>query len=195
MPNFFRNVLSVLTAAITLLGASCNKEAQTPDKPTVAVQSKTNLIFPDQLRVDDATVNTFVRSALTQCASSDYEAFRSLWTAKQEPISKAEFSEGWDAVRRIEVRALEKVLLAMGDDGKTTEPVYVLLAEVELDAAARVGKREPIREIVLMLVREHDQWRLAGAPKEMREWVKSKLAANPTDLANPTTNEPPSKSP
>lgn len=148
------------------------------------------MIFPDSLRASDEAVNIFVRAALTQCAGGNYESFRALWSARQEPISRAEFEEGWQAVQRIEVRGLQKVLLADDQEKAAAEPVYVLLVEVALDPAARAGKREPLREIVLMLVREHDQWRLGNAPKDMREWIKKKSAVPASDGTSPSTITP-----
>lgn len=183
----------VTTAAIAILAwaPGCRDE----DKPATAPPTKppggqaAELIFPDSLRASDEAVNIFVRTALTQCAGGNYESFRALWSARQDPISRGEFEEGWQAVQRIEVRGLQKVLLAADQENATAEPVYVLLVEVALDPAAKAGKREPLREIVLMLTREHDQWRLASAPKDMREWIKEKSAITPNP-ASPTTIAP-----
>lgn len=146
---------------------------------TVSDKTGAELLFPDALRVADDSVNQFVRTALTQCAKGKYEAFRALWSARRDPISRGEFEEGWHAVHRIEVKGLQKVLLESDPNAKASEPVYVLLVEVALDEAARVGQREPLREIVLMLVKEHDQWRLAAAPKEMRDWIKKQSLSQP----------------
>jgi hypothetical protein len=85
---------------------------------------------------------------------------------------------------------LQKVLLAADDDAAASETVYVLFVEVALDPAQKAGKRAPLREIVMMLVLEYDQWRLASAPKAMRDWIKQQIAApsnNPT-ASPPTTN-------
>ena len=195
MPSRWRNIAGVVIVTCVFAAASCRQESPSSKPTSAAVEVKTELTFPESLRVTDESVNNFVRAALTQCASGDYEAFRGLWTAKQEPIARAEFNEGWHAVNRIEVRALEKVLLATGEDAKATQPVYVLAARVELDPAARVGKREPVREIVLMLVRENDQWRLAAAPKDMRDWVKKKLDSPPEDSTRPDAGQTTGNSP
>jgi hypothetical protein len=134
------------------------------------------LSFPEERRVADASVNEFVARAMSVCAGGRYEEFRLLWTAREDPLSRAEFEEGWNAVQRIEVRALEKVLIeadpAEGRDAPQT--VYALLADVSFDPARRAGQKEPLRHVVLMIAREGDQWRLARAPKAMREWVKKK---------------------
>lgn len=184
-----------------MAGVSCREEGGAAAPARIAPEVKVELVFPASLHTPDQSVNEFVQTSLSQCAKGDYEAFRSLWTARQEPITRAEFHEGWNAVKQVEVRALEKALLALGEDSDKTVPVFVLLVEVSLDESARVSQRKSVREIVLMLVREHDQWRLAGAPKEMREWIKRKLAtpegdANTDQIRPEKWNEkPPVKEP
>lgn len=177
-----RCTLVALLAPVVSLSLSltaCSRESSSEQKgrengPAAPERKEEIVVFPSWLRVDDATVNEFVRKALAQCAAGDYDAFRRLWTARQEPLPRGEFEEGWQAVQRINVRALEKVMLT-GDadhDHADAETVYALLVEVSLDPTRRAGQREPHRDIVLMLSRERDQWRLARPPKTMREWIK-----------------------
>lgn len=172
-------------AAAMFGGGGCREDAKTAEMPSPAPVATAELIFPESMRAPDESVNIFVRKALTQSAGGKYEDFRALWSAKQEPISRGEFEEGWNAVHRIEVRGLKKVMLAGDQDSAAPEPVYVLLVEVALDPARKAGQREPVREIVMMLVGEHDQWRLASAPKSMREWIKQNSAAGATPLQPP----------
>lgn len=136
------------------------------------------LVFPDELRVADSTVNEFVTRAMTTCAADEYEAFRLLWSARETPLPREEFEQGWHAVQTIKVRALEKVMLDADPNSGRIEPetVYALLAEVSLDPTQKVGQKEPQRHVVLMLTREHEQWLLAQAPKPMRDWIKKKSA-------------------
>ena len=152
------------------------------------------LVFPDDLRMADAGVNEFVARAMTTCAKGEYDAFRLLWSAREEPLPREEFEQGWQAVQTIRVRALEKVKLA--PDARTTPPqdevAYALLAEVSLDPTHKAGQREPQREVVLMLTREHDEWRLARAPKPMRNWVRDKVAqssVSATDAVHPPPSQ------
>jgi len=149
-------------------------------------------MFPTELYVADATVNDFVAKAMTTCAAGEYEAFRLLWSVREDPLPREEFEQGWQAVETIKVRALEKVMLAADPSAGRTEPetVYALLVEVSLDPAQKVGQTEPQRRVVLMLTREHEQWRLAQAPKPMRDWVKDKIAAASGESAPPTIPKP-----
>lgn len=150
------------------------------------------LIFPDELRVTDSTVNEYVVKAMTTCAVGEYEAFRLLWSARETPLPREEFEQGWQAVQNIQVRALEQVLLDADPSADRTQPetVYALLIEVALDPAQKVGQKEPRRLVVLMLTREHEQWRLATAPKPMREWVKKIIAEPSVDGAPSTVPQP-----
>jgi len=136
-----------------------------------------SLVFPDEMRVSDASINEFVTKAMTVCATGDYEAFRLLWSAREDPLPRSDFEQGWHAVRGIEVRALQKAMLeadpSVGRENK--ERVYVLLVDVTFDPAQKPGQNEPLRHVVLMVVSENDDWRLAKAPKAMREWVKNKV--------------------
>lgn len=159
---------------------------------TAKSQRPNLLIFPDELRVADSKVNEYVAKAMTTCAGGQYEAFRLLWSARETPLPREEFEQGWQAVQNIQVRALEKVMLDADPGAGRTEPemVYALLIEVALDPTQKVGQKESQRLVVLMLTREHEQWRLATAPKPMREWVKKKIAAASVESAPPTIPRP-----
>lgn len=145
------------------------------------------LIFPDELRVADETVNDFVAKAMSICAAREYEAFRLLWSVRGDPLPREEFEQGWQAVQIIKVRALEKVMIDADPSAGRAEPetVYALLVDVSLDPEQKAGQKKPQREVVLMLIREHEQWHLAQAPKPMREWVKKKLAEASIESAPP----------
>jgi len=145
------------------------------------------LIFPDELRVADETVNDFVAKAMSTCAAGEYEPFRLLWSVRGDPLPREEFEQGWQAVQVIKVRVLEKVMIDADPNAGRAEPeiVYALLVDVSLDPEQKAGQKKPQREVVLMLIREHEQWRLAQAPKPMRDWIKKILADAPSESANP----------
>lgn len=114
------------------------------------------------MEVDDPTVNGFVRATIEACASADYERFRALWSATEEPLSREQFERGWRTARRIEVHALQP--LRHPKDGSI---LYYIHASVEL--APQV--REPKREVVLLIVKRDGRWRLARAPDSVRKRV------------------------
>jgi len=194
-----RNLLLLaLISVATGFVPSCRRDEQEKPPPaastsTAAKSQRPNLlIFPEELRVADSTVNEYVAKAMTTCAAGDYEAFRLLWSARETPLPREEFEQGWQAVQNIQVRALEKVMLDADPSAGRTEPelVYALFIEVALDPAQKAGQKESRRLVVLMLTREHEQWRLATAPKPMREWIKKKIAEASAQIAPSTVPNP-----
>ncbi len=170
--------------------AAAGRQAETGQQ-----KRKELLVFPDEVRVEDASVNDFLERAMEDCASGDYDKFRLLWSARQEPLPRDEFEQGWQAVRQIRIRALQRVMLAPDPDHELDqgETVYAFLADVALDPMHRAGQREPNREVVLMVIREHEQWRLARAPKPMRTWIKEQPSAvshQPSAISHPPRSVP-----
>ena len=92
------------------------------------------VVFPDELRVSDDTVNAFVENAMRLCAAGDYEAFRLLWSDRSDPLPRDEFEQGWQAVETIRVRALNPVILQSDNeasrDGDPSERAFIVLVEV-----------------------------------------------------------------
>jgi len=182
--------LILICAALLCFGSACRPDqdgATDGDQPGAVRKPTDLLVFPSELYAEDASVNAFVIRAMTDCASGDYEKFRLLWSAREEPLPRNEYEQGWQAVQKITIRALEKVILAedpaRGRD--ESETVYVILADVSLDPTHRAGQREPHREVAMMLVRETDEWRLSRAPKRMRAWIKERVRSG-----NAVTVEP-----
>lgn len=182
---------ALVCTALVILSPACR-----PDDETASKDARGNgapkhparlLAFPETLWTDDVSVNAFVEHAMTTCASGNYEQFRLLWSAREDPLPRDEYNEGWQAVQQIKVRALEKVILtADPQQGREeSETAYVILADVSLDPAHPAGQREPNREAVLMLVREQGAWRLGRAPKPVRIWVKERVSPGNSDSTIP----------
>jgi len=136
------------------------------------------LVFPEELYVTDISVNLFVIEAMEACSTGDYDAFRLLWSVQQDPLTREEFNQGWQATRKIRIRALERVLYKQPASSGSNPPsknemVFVLMADVELDPTHPAGQRKPKREAVLMIMKEQNQWRLVRATDAMRSWVKN----------------------
>jgi len=167
--------------SVVAMMASCRR-----DIPSTADAAPSNhkplsrdiLIFPEARKSDDPTVNEFVSRAMSVCGEGNYDEFRLLWSVRQDPLPRDQFEEGWQAVQEIHILALEKAMLAADAEQAVAkpQPVYALLAEVKLDPEHRAARDRPKREVVLMLVREQNAWRLADAPKPMREWIRQRVA-------------------
>lgn len=170
---------------VALLGA-CRPESSggtaAPDAAgrDEARQRADVVVFPDALRVGDRSVNAFVASAMGTCAGGDYDGFRGLWSAASQPLSRDEFEQGWQAVQRIRIRLLRKVILAdeAGTDSQTQETAYVVVADVNLDPAHPATRGQPRREVVLLVRREEAVWRLARPPRPLRTWARAQLESD-----------------
>jgi hypothetical protein len=171
-----------LTLAVAPSGVGCRKEtprkADPPAQEAAPPARHDLLVFPDELLVEDTAINNFVTQAMEVCAAGDYEAFRLLWSVRDDPLPRAEFEQGWKAVETIRIRALEKVMLAPDPDSGRAEAqaVYTVYAQVELDPSLQSHGVEARREVILMMVRERDEWRLARAPNAMRTWIRERHA-------------------
>ena len=102
-----------------------------------------------------------------------------LWSSREEPLPRGDYDQGWQAVQEIRIRALQEVILAADPDRGRTEDqtVYGLAADVSLDPAHRAGRKQPSREVILMVVSEKGLWRLARPPKGMRSWIKQRATS------------------
>ncbi len=168
---------------ITLLPGACRQseeESATGDQLNQNARPRADLlVFPDELRAEDESVNEFVARAMTTCASGDYNAFRLLWSVLGEPLPRDEYDKGWQAVTEIRIRALKEVSLSAGaqENSGESKTAYVVLADVALAPSHPAARSEPQRQVVLMIVEERDEWRLARAPKRVRAWVTERAEA------------------
>lgn len=173
---------------------SCDEPAAPAPTPSqVPVQAKRSevLLFAPALRADDEAVNAFVETAMKTSVGGDYDAFRLLWSETREPLSRSEFEKGWEAVREIEVLALERVRVELSKPARDGEvpssagseliDAYALLAEVRLDPDHSAGRKEPFRDVVLLLVEEEGAWKLSPAPKAVRTWIREKAGKPEVD--------------
>jgi hypothetical protein len=168
--------------AVLLLGlavAGCRKDEPASEPPSATAPAPPTFDFPEDRRSDDPAVNEFINHVLAVCTSEDYDMFRLLWTAKQEPPSRQQFEKGWHAHRMIRIRELRKMKTAEGDI------VWGALAQMEFDPEL---VPRPSREVVLLLVKENDQWRLAQAPPAVRKALKPQTA--PDDAGAATNGLP-----
>lgn len=196
--------MAFLALALIALGACRPGAVEGQSEGTAATadeQSRNRVIFPQDREVDDPVVNQFMLDALDASARGDYEGFRLLWSARQAPLRREEFEQGWRAVRTIRVRAIEKVLISDDKAGSRTADAardgegappgeedisYVLLAEAEFDPNHPVGQRESRRDFVLLVTREEGQWRLGRAPPQVRNWLRNRADLPPdADLEEP----------
>lgn len=203
--SYRSSTFCIAVGLVMLMGVqSCRRsESQVgneSDRPPEPPTPKSVLVFPEAIKVADDSVNRSLHHAMTVSMSGDYNAFRLLWSAREDPLPRDEFEKGFGAVKEIRIEALEKVMLAggahnAGAQNSAGEAVYAAYATIRLDPAKNLGQPEPERRVVLMLVHEHGDWRLARAPKELRVWLKDKVKVAPSEPATAAQQPEPSKSP
>lgn len=119
--------------------------------------------FPPDFTCDDPEVPEFLKSAVKACVDQDYDKFRSMWSARDEPISEKEFIRAWQANPRFALTEMRRMQTPEG------EIVYAVRAHVSLDPNE---VPEPDRDVVLLIVNENDNWRLRRAPKKLIKMMK-----------------------
>jgi hypothetical protein len=134
------------------------------------------LEFPLELRAEDESVNAFIVEVIETCASGDYEAFRLLWSARDDPFPRDQFHRAWQSVRRVKVVGLRQVKDA--DSGRL---LYAARALVELDPTVR----DPQRDVTILIVKEDDRWRLTRPPASLPEKL-----FEPTPAGRSPTTQP-----
>jgi hypothetical protein len=172
--------------AFAALLAGCKPDVEPTPTPSRHIR-KTVLHFPAELRADDPSVNAFIESAIETCAAGDYEKFRLLWVAKEQPITQQEFQRGWKATESVTILDVQK--------GRTLDDplAYAVRGLVQLDPNE---VPEPKRDLVLLIVKENDSWHLKKPPPGVVRNLKggkaksdaSSNGAADSNGADPTTN-------
>lgn len=165
---------AVLLAAAV---GGCRKEEPGESSRAVSLPPEPQLLeFPADLRADDETVNAFITEVIETCASGDYDAFRLLWSANDDPFPREQFHRAWRSVRQVKILGLKAVR-----DAGSGEIGYAAWALVELDPEVR----EPQRDVKILVKKEDGRWRLTRPHRSV-----------PEDLFEPTaTPEPPTTQP
>jgi hypothetical protein len=174
--------LMALMLGAVLAGACERKTEDGTGSPATQKPEADVLVFPKELHAADPTVNAFIARAMRTCVSGEYEPFRLLWSADVTPMPRERFENHWRAVQKIHVRALEK-------DPREGSEVYAVYADLSLDPDQLPPQHElhdnPKRSVVLLIVREHDEWRLNKASKEVRAWMAQKVQAGEGVVPDP----------
>ena len=149
------HALAALMAAVS--GCERADEGKQPRTRTEEPEPQV-LIFPSELHADDESVNDFICQVIDVCASGDYDAFRLLWSIREDPFPQDQFERAWQSVQRVTVTGLRRVQRSA--DRST---LYAVRAVVELDPDVR----EPRRDVTILLIEENGQWRMTTPPKDL----------------------------
>jgi len=143
----------------------CAADPADNDEPVSVKHPTDRLVFLESASVDDSAVKHAVQEAMSAMISGDYDRFRSLWIATEEPIKREQFEHRWQPVIKATVRAIKPMRHAQSGD-----LLYYVDAKLQFDPESRLNHRE----ILFLLVRRNGAWRLSRAPKslahEIRQW-------------------------
>ncbi|HNO76881.1 MAG TPA: hypothetical protein PKN33_02385 [Phycisphaerae bacterium] len=169
-------LLVMITTTGCKKGDADDETSQLPTPPPKAAEREL-VSFPPDFKCDDPAVPEFLKSAVKACVDQDYELFRSMWSAREEPISEKEFIRAWQANPRFKLTEMQQMKTPEG------EIVYAIRAHVSLDPNE---VPEPERDVVLLIVNEQDKWRLCKAPRKLAKMMKGEQdkAENPDTNSN-----------
>ncbi len=159
--------MTVPTFALLLSPAACTHEPEDSLPAEKAPPPAERLVFPESTAAEDPDVNQAIREALKACLEGDYDRFRASWSAAEPPMESRKFHRHWQPVRSIEVREVQPMRHA--EDGR-------LLFYVDAAIEFGPGAREAHRDVLFLVVRESEAWRLARAPKSLVESVRGERA-------------------
>ena len=156
--------VTTLTLALLISIGGCKPEREEAARTQTTESQADRLMFPESAAAAaDPAVNRAVREALLACIDDDYDRFRASWSTAEPPMKRRKFKRYWQPVRTIHVRRVQSMRHAQ--DGRL---LYYVDAAIEFG----VGGREPRRDVIFLVVRENDTWRLARAPKSLVNQVR-----------------------
>jgi len=156
-----RTACVLVLPALLFGGVGCERSEPAPVSDEVERPDPSRrLEFPENAASGDAEVDFFVRSVCLSCLENDYDSFRSFWSNLEEPIKRSKFQRRWQPVEYVAVRKVEAMR-----HGETGEVLYAVVA----DFTFGTGAKDPQREVVFLVQKEGERWRLARPPKHLVE--------------------------
>lgn len=144
---------------------------QNPDAPRPVTR------FPAEWQQADQSLNDFINKVLDVCHRGDYDMFCQLLAISESPPRQDNFKRIWHGVGQIDVRSVRP-------DG-SQESKYYVHAVAKLRKPDAENRTE--RNLVLEVFKEMDQWRIAGASKEVSQKI---LMADSQPAPDPAGAEP-----
>lgn len=188
--NAIRPVIGILCGLLVCCGACDDRTADPePDpmelltEPIESTEKPPELIFPAAVRTEDASVNTFIDNLLSACAKGQYGLYRLAVASQYDPMAQRHFERAWHAVKQVEIRGVECIYtppaaekLAQRPDlrEELRHPIYSVHATITL----REGFDRPTRELVVLIVKENDEWKL-GPPASPA--IKHRMVGDQSD--------------
>jgi hypothetical protein len=180
MNGYIRVVVCVSAALLLWAASACSRDDKDTGGAGEPLVAEPKLLeFPPELRAEDPAVNGFITEVIETCAAGDYEAFRMLWSAHDDPFPRDQFYQAWRLVRRVRILALRAFRDA--DGGRL---MYAARARVELEPTVE----EPQRTVTILITKEDGRWRLTRPPASLPEGLLEPDAS--PSAAGATTTQP-----
>jgi hypothetical protein len=202
-----RKTFSILFAALLAAGgaAGCRDRSSAADtQPSDAEEvdrinprgaEPPEVIFPAALRTDDESLNRFIDSVLGFCVKGEYGSYRLAVGSQYEPLPRKNFERAWRAVKEVRIRKILRVYeptTRAADPSRTDvreelkHPIYCVHGTITLRDTQRT---RPVREVVVLLIKEHGEWRLGPpAPLAVKHRIMG-MEAPAGDLVSPVTHD------
>lgn len=188
----------VVSLAVAAWGAEpgCRRPRsdENPSDAGTAADHDPRLIFPPEKRAADESVNDFIERAMNTLLEGDYDAFRLLWVIDQEPFKQEQFLRGWQTLQEVRVEVLQPI---RHEHDAQDDVFYGVCAFARLDPTRLPEGVETERRMVLEIVKEHGQWRLAHPSEDVRQAImalyrdpQAFTAADQTDAQGPGASDP-----
>ncbi|MBI4580688.1 MAG: hypothetical protein HY718_13355 [Planctomycetes bacterium] len=156
--------MSVLVGATGCRRTAEDREAKIDYKPLVEDKPDVDpprIYFPADCQPKDPALTSFIERVLKVCEQGDYDPFCGLLATTEVAPSYDDFQRIWQGVREITVKSVRSA--------ETDPPQYFVHAVAKFREPDARNREE--RDVVIRIFKEMDQWRIAGAPKDIRRQI------------------------
>ena len=187
--NVLKLVYGALLTACLMGGCECQGDANQQQSgnigPTPIAKEKPDAprpatVFPWRAHTEDMAVNAFIDEMLEICAEGDYGGFRALFGTAYTPTPEDKFRRVWHGVQEIRIEAVEP--------DRSQENVFYGYAEIRLRKPDRDD--QTMRQMVVMIYRQGEKWRLGPAPKEIEAKFLAAAATRPAEPGGAAGGDP-----
>lgn len=143
-----------------------------PQEVLVNTDRQPKVVFPDNLRTHDLSLNRFVDRFVRVCQKGKYSDFRLMFSTQSgDPILPDRFGSIFTALKEVRILQIDHLPKVPQVEGS----VYLLTAEYELQNFAPRSAAGTMRAR-LAIHKEEGQWRIGPLPREATEALEALMA-------------------
>ena len=185
-----------LVALVAILGCE-RQSSELPPPPTTqpasapttgpAPMPRATYRFAPQVAAQcPPDLTRFIREAMQTMLLGEYADYRGLISRARTPETEERFSVIQEALRSVEVTAIEEVELP-----NAPPPTYRILTAFEFDPESMAAHKLESRELAILVFKEGDQWRLMIAPPALQPTrAEATTTQSTTQATQPTPDYP-----